>query len=374
MAVTQNGDGNPIGTKPENKGVDMSHSSFSAKPLWAIAALISALALASCGHKTVEVDQVKLAMFKPLPASTASASNPANDAKIELGRMLYYDARLSKGQDVSCNTCHQLDKYGVDGEPVSDGFAHQKGTRNSPTVYNAAGHIAQFWDGRAPTVEEQAKGPMLNPVEMAMPDAQHVGEVLKSIPGYVPLFRNAFPEDKDPVTLNNAALAIGAFERNLVTPSRWDKFLEGDKSALTDAEKAGFLKFSEAGCGACHMGTLVGGTMFQKAGLVEPWPDQADSGRYAVTKNEADRMVFKVPSLRNVAETAPYFHDGKTANLGAAVRTMAECQLGTKLTDQDVASIVTWLKSLTGEVPKDYIAKPELPPSGPTTPKPITTG
>lgn len=345
-------------------------SSFRVNTLCALTALLAAFVLSGCGRTAVEVDQAKLAMFQPLPVSMASASNAPNDAKIELGRMLYYDTRLSKGQDVSCNTCHQLDKYGVDGKPVSNGFENQQGSRNSPTVYNAAGHFVQFWDGRAPTVEEQAKGPVMNPVEMAMPDEKRVDQVLKSVPGYVELFQKAFPGEKDPATFNNMALAIGAFERNLVTPSRWDKFLEGDKTALTDAEKVGFLKFSEAGCGACHNGVYMGGTMFQKAGLVQPWPDEGDPGRFAVTKNEADRMFFKVPSLRNVAETGPYFHDGKTADLGAAVRTMAECELGTKLTDQEVASITTWMKSLTGDLPKDYIAKPELPPGTPNTPGP----
>ena len=192
--------------------------------------------------------------------------------------MLYYEPRLSKGQDISCNSCHMLDKYGVDLQPTSDGHKGKQGDRNSPTVYNAAGHFVQFWDGRAADVEEQAKGPVMNPVEMAMPSEKRVVAVLKSIPEYVELFKQAFPEDKDPVSYRNMARAIGAFERKLVTPSRWDKFLRGDSRALTNEEKAGFNLFMETGCQACHMGTYLGGNMYQMLGLAKPWPDASDPG------------------------------------------------------------------------------------------------
>jgi cytochrome c peroxidase len=258
----------------------------------------------------------------------------------------------------------------VDHEPVSDGHRGQKGTRNSPTVYNAAGHVAQFWDGRAPTIEEQAKGPVLNPVEMAMPSERVVVAVLKSMPEYVSAFRKAFPGARDPVDYNNVAQAIGAFERRLVTPSRWDKFLGGDQAALTDAEKAGFNTFVDVGCGTCHSGVYVGASTFQKLGLVKPWSHTQDPGRFQVSKQEADRMVFKVPSLRNIEKTAPYYHDGSVKTLEEAVRLMAEHQNGRSVTKAQVQSIVTWLKVLTGPIPEDYIKPPVLPKSTASTPKP----
>jgi cytochrome c peroxidase len=292
-----------------------------------------------------------------------ASNNPLTEEKINLGRMLYYDKRLSTAGDVACNTCHLLDKYGVDGTPTSTGHKGQKGNRNAPTVYNAAGHFVQFWDGRAQDVEAQAKGPVLNPVEMAMPSEKVVVAKLKSIPGYAAAFKAAFPDDKNPVSYENMAKAIGAFERRLVTPSKWDKFLGGDQAALTDAEKAGFNKFVEVGCQACHAGAYVGGSMYQKLGAVTPWDDTSDLGRFAVTKQDADRMMFKVPGLRNIEKTGPYYHHGGIATLEDAVREMAEHQLGKKLTDPDVQSIVTWLKTLTGEVPAEYVKEPELPKS-----------
>ncbi|MCL5744857.1 MAG: cytochrome-c peroxidase, partial [Acidobacteria bacterium] len=243
-----------------------------------------------------EIDPAKLAAFQALPSVMTSQKNPVTEEKVSLGRMLYYEKRLSRNQDIACNDCHMLDKYGVDHERFSTGFKNQKGTRNSPTSYNAAGQIAQFWDGRAADVEEQAKGPVLNPVEMAEPDAQTTVAVLKSMPEYVAAFRKAFPGQSDPVTFDNMAKAIGAFERKLVTPSRWDKYLKGDKAALTANEKAGFNKFVDTGCQACHMGAYVGGQMFQKLGLVKPYPDKSDLGRFAVTKQEGDQMMFKVPT------------------------------------------------------------------------------
>lgn len=189
--------------------------------------------------KTVTVNPDALSMFAPLPHEMASSANPVTDAKVKLGRMLYYDPRLSANQKISCNTCHPLADYGAEHDAVSTGFHGQKGTRNAPTVYNAAGHFVQFWDGRVPTIEDQAKGPITNPVEMAMPSGSVAVQVLKSIPDYVALFEQSFPNDKDPITYDNMAQAIGAFERGLVTPARWDKFLKGDQSALSDAEKSG---------------------------------------------------------------------------------------------------------------------------------------
>ncbi len=319
---------------------------------------------------SVQVNAEALKLFGPLPAVMGSPDNPVTDAKVKLGRILYYDPRLSASQKISCNTCHPLDAYGAESEPVSTGHKNQKGTRNAPTVYNAAGHFVQFWDGRAPTVEEQAKGPITNPVEMAMPSKAVAVQVIQSMPEYVALFESAFPKEKDPITYNNMALAIGAFERGLVTPSRWDAFLQGDSSALTEAEKAGFNTFAANGCQWCHYGPYVGGAAYQKLGVMKPWPSQTDQGRYQVTKQETDKMVFKVPSLRNIKKTGPYFHDGSVRTLDQAIRKMAAHQRGVTLTEAQVNSIELWLDSLTGQVPMSYIKPPELPKSTSRTPRP----
>jgi len=327
----------------------------------------------ACGHgpsQSVHIDARKLAAYKPLPEVAAPKDGSLSEAAITLGRMLYYDPRLSKSQKISCNTCHPLAEYGVDHESTSDGHQGRKGDRNAPTVYNAAAHFVQFWDGRAPDVEQQAKGPVLNPVEMAMSSEKEVIAVLRSMPEYVDAFRKAFPSDKDPVTFDNVGKAIGAFERKLMTPSRWDRFLQGDQQALTSAEKAGFNEFVNAGCPACHAGALVGGNLFQKIGVAEPWPDTTDPGRFKVTRSEADKFIFKVPSLRNAEKTAPYFHNGKTATLHDAVAQMAEFQLGKTLTDAQIQSIQTWIRTLTGQLPADYIKPPVLPKSTSKTPKP----
>jgi cytochrome c peroxidase len=231
------------------------------------------------------------AFFGSLPAEVPNPANPITPAKVELGRMLYYDARLSKNHDVACNTCYLLDRFGVDGEPTSVGHRGQRGDRNAPTVYNAALHFAQFWDGRAADVEEQAKGPVLNPVEMAMASEAATVAVLESIPGYAPLFAAAFPEDEQAITYENMARAIGAFERGLMTPAPFDAFLAGDDDALSETELAGLDAFISSGCIACHQGPAVGGLMYQKLGLIKPYPGE-DPGRAAVTGNEADRQFF----------------------------------------------------------------------------------
>ncbi len=309
-------------------------------------------------------------VFAALPADAATPDRPCSAERVELGRTLYYENRISKAHDVSCNSCHGLDKYGVDGTPTSTGNKGQKGGRNAPTVYNAALHVAQFWDGRAADVEAQAKGPVLNPIEMAAPSEEYVVTVLKSIPDYGPKFAAAFPGDADPITYDHMATAIGAFERTLVTPSKFDAYLGGDDAALTDAEKAGLATFVQSGCTACHAGALVGGKDYRKIGLVEAYPT-TDIGRQQVTNDPADAMVFKVPSLRNIDKTGPYFHDGSVADLPTAVRLMGKHQLGKQLTDDEVASIVTFLGALTGPLPAaERIAAPTLPASGPTTPKP----
>ncbi len=318
----------------------------------------------------VQVNEEALQLFAPLPAVMSSSENAVTEAKVKLGRILYYDPRLSANQKISCNSCHPLDAYGAEAKRVSTGHKNQQGNRNAPTVYNAAGHFVQFWDGRAPTIEEQAKGPITNPVEMAMPSHSATVQVIQSMPEYVALFHSAFPNDKDPVTYDNMALAIGAFERGLVTPSAWDAFLNGKQSALTEAEKRGFNTFAATGCQWCHNGPYVGGSAYQKVGVVKPWPNQTDQGVYQLTKDENDKMVFKVPSLRNIQKTGPYFHDGSVATLEQAIRDMALYQRGVTLTDAQVKSIETWMASLTGPIPADYVKPPELPKSTSQTPPP----
>lgn len=308
-------------------------------------------------------------VFSELPTGAPNPENTVTEDKITLGRMLYYDARLSKNQDVSCNTCHLLDRFGVDGAPTSTGHRGQVGGRNAPTSLNAALHFKQFWDGRAADVEAQAKGPPLNPIEMAMPDAASIETVLRSVPGYAPLFKAAFPADEQPITFDNMARAIGAFERKLITPGPFDAFLAGDDSALDAAQLAGLQRFMDTGCTACHTGALFGGTTFQKLGVVHPY-DDPDKGLEEVTGKASDRQIFKVPSLRNIAETGPWFHNGQVATLAEAIRLMAYHQLGNELAPEQIAEIEAFLGSLTGVVDPVYVAKPELPASGPDTPAP----
>jgi cytochrome c peroxidase len=333
-------------------------------------ALASAASLSPVSAGAADLTEAFLPMFQPLPVVAASADNELTEAKIELGRQLYFDKRFSKNHDISCNSCHNVAKYGTDNAATSSGHKGQRGGRSAPTVYNAALHIAQFWDGRAPTVEEQAKGPVLNPIEMAMPDKEMVLKVIKSIPGYVEAFQKAFPKDEPAVTYDNFGKAIGAFERKLLTPGRWDTFLKGQKESLTAAEKKGFSEFVSVGCVNCHNGVGVGGHMYQKLGLVKPWPDLKDNGRSDITKNTMEKGFFKVPALRNITETGPYLHDGSVTELPTMVKLMAEHQLGKTISDEQCGSIVTFLKALKGDLPLDYIREPALPASTDATPKP----
>ncbi len=310
-------------------------------------------------------------LFKPLPEVIPSPkNNPITKEKIELGKKLYYDPRLSLSGVISCNTCHNLATYGSDNVQTSIGHMFQRGDRNAPTVLNAGFHIAQFWDGRAPTLEEQAKGPVLNPVEMAMPNEEFVIQRLKSIPGYMEEFKKAFKEEKNPLTYENYAKAVASFERTLVTPSRFDLYLKGKLDALSEEEKKGLKTFIGKGCASCHNGVGIGGGSFQKFGIVKPYKNKKDLGRYTVTGKEEDKFVFKVPSLRNVTRTYPYFHDGTVWDIKEAIRIMGETQLGINLSEKEVNSIARFLESLTGEIPKEALTMPVLPPSTPQTPKP----
>ena len=343
----------------------------------AVVAVLAAFVLLAVGYvdratASDETDPAALKMFAPLPEVVASGLSTPTETQISLGRMLYFDPRLSRSQTISCNTCHPLASYGLDGQATSEGYRGQRGGRNAPTVYNAAGHFAQFWDGRAADVEEQAKGPVRNPIEMAMASEQEVTAVLESMPEYVAAFQRAFPQDPEPVCLDNLGIAIGAFERRLLTPGRWDRFLKGDQAALTATEKAGLRAFLAVGCQSCHAGAYLGGSSFQKLGVAKPYPDTSDPGRFNVTQNEADRMFFKVPSLRNIAMTGPYFHNGRVVSLSEAVAQMAEYQRAQRLSERQISEIVTWLGALTGELPGEYIKEPVLPRSTAATPKPET--
>ncbi len=327
------------------------------------AVLATAAALFGSGIAHADADalraRAKALLGTPSPVAE-NATNPVTKAKVDLGRMLYFEKRLSLDGDVSCNSCHRLDKFGVDNEKTSPGHKGQRGDRNSPTVYNAAFHFVQFWDGRAADVEEQAKGPILNPVEMAMPNEAEVTKRLEAIDGYRKAFAAAFPGEKQPITYDNLARAIGAFERKLVTPAPFDAFLAGDDKALTAEQQEGLAVFLDTGCTVCHTGAVLGGQMYQKLGLVKPYPTE-DSGRAKVTGNDAERGFFKVPSLRNVEKTAPYFHDGSIATLEQASRIMSEHQLGRTLSDADAAQLVAFLGSLTGTVDAEYTREPKLP-------------
>ena len=315
-----------------------------------------------------------IGMFDTLPAVMESSKRQVTEAKIALGRQLFFEPRLSKNQDLSCNSCHDLTQYGVDRRTplakVSIGHKNQVGTRNAPTVYNAARQLAQFWDGRAADVEIQAQGPIINPIEMAMLNANAVVTVLKSIPGYAPLFKAAFPTAKDPITYENLGLAIGAFERKLVTKDRFDLYLEGDETALNPTELKGLYVFMDAGCPSCHKGAGMGGDDFKKLGSVTTFMT-SDVGRFTVTKKDTDRYVFKVPTLRNIAMTAPYLHDGSQAALKDVITLMVKYQTiaGTR-SAEDIEAIEAFLNALTGELPTDYIVAPPMLPGSATTPRP----
>lgn len=310
--------------------------------------------------------------FGKLPEQFIKAGRTASADEIDLGRMLYFDKRLSKNQDISCNSCHLLDQYGVDSLATSPGHKGQLGERNSPTVYNSGGHLAQFWDGRAADLEAQAKGPVLNPVEMAMPNEESVVTVLASIPGYVEAFAKVFPGSENPVTYDNMSIAIGSFERKLVTPAPFDKWLAGDNAALTGEALAGLQLFLDTQCTTCHNGYGLGGNMYQKLGSVKPWTGVEDLGRFVVTADERDKNVFKVPSLRNVEKTGPYLHDGSIASLPEIVGKMVAHQTNrsTPLSDDEMRHLLAFFGSLTGELPTEYIKEPKLPENGPTTPAP----
>ncbi|NRD74479.1 cytochrome-c peroxidase [Shewanella sp. VB17] len=316
-------------------------------------------------------------IFTSICASSVLAKEPIDiikpalitePEKVELGKMLFFEPRLSKSGFISCHSCHNLSMGGVDALPTSIGHNWQEGPINSPTVLNAVYGLAQFWDGRAKDLKEQAGGPIENPKEMSFSHTMAVSTI-SSIPNYKTKFKNIYPDGQ--VNIDNITDAIAAFEKTLVTPhSPFDQYLLGDMSAITTDAITGYKLFKTKGCISCHNGAAVGGTLYMKMGLIKPFNTKNPAvGRIAVTGNPADKHVFKVPTLRNIELTAPYFHDGATWSLEEAVNTMADIQLGQSLSKQENKEIVAFLKSLTGELPK--IVLPILPPSNANTPRPV---
>jgi cytochrome c peroxidase len=288
-------------------------------------------------------------------------------AQVELGKKLYFDPRLSKSGFISCNSCHNLSMGGTDNLPTSIGHNWQQGPINSPTVLNSSMNVAQFWDGRAADLKEQAGGPIENPKEMAFSHTLAI-DVLKTIPGYVSEFKLVFGGGE--ITIDQVTQAIAEFEKTLVTPnSPFDQWLLGREDALSEQELAGYTLFKSSGCAGCHNGAALGGNTFQRMGLVKAYETENPAeGRFAVTGKEVDRFSFKVPTLRNVELTYPYFHDGAAATLTEAVDVMGRLQLGRTFDKQENAQIVAFLKTLTGEQPS--FALPVLPPSTDATPRP----
>ena len=309
-----------------------------------------ALIFISCGESKPEIDKLAImknakAVFKQLPAKMPGSENDTPEI-IALGEKLYFEERLSKEDNQSCNTCHEVDYNGagVDNLPTSPGSILETiGTRNSPTVFNAGFHFVQFWDGRSPDLKDQAKGPILNPIEMGMPSEKAVEKKIGAITEYKEMFKTAGMK----ITYDNIAEAIAAFERTLITKDRFDMFLKGNPQALKDDEILGLALFIDKGCTTCHTGELLGGNMYQKMGLLKAYADTVDKGRFEVTGLENDKYMFKVPTLRNIALTAPYFHDGKVEDLKAATILMADIQLGKTLTDDEANKIVSFMESLS---------------------------
>ncbi|EIJ41712.1 cytochrome c peroxidase [Beggiatoa alba B18LD] len=316
---------------------------------------------------TLTVSVLTTSAFANEPIQPITVPTNINSAQAELGKKLYFDPRLSKSGFISCNSCHNLSMGGTDNLTTSIGHNWQEGPINAPTVLNSSMNIAQFWDGRAADLKAQAGGPIANPKEMAFTHELAV-DVLASIPQYVDEFKKVFGAEK--ITIDEVTQAIAEFEKTLVTPNaRFDQWLAGKKEALTADEEAGYKLFKESGCVACHNGVAVGGSMYQKMGLVSPYKtDNPAEGRKAVTGKDADRFFFKVPTLRNVELTYPYFHDGAAKTLTEAVDIMGRLQLGKQFTTEENAKIVAFLKTLTGEQPSFML--PILPPSTDKTPHP----
>ncbi len=305
-------------------------------------------------------------VFGPLPSTMPSDSNPITLAKVKLGKILFYEPRISVDGTVSCAKCHPVSLYAEDGLKKAIGNNCKENPRNAPTIFNAAAQISEHWIGNRKSVEDQAKQAVVGPPAFGMPSYESVEKILKSSKGYTALFSDAFSGEKDPVNIDNFAKAIGAFERTLVTPAPFDDFMNGNAAALTDQQKRGLKTLLDTGCMTCHVSPYLGGQIYQKFGVFEPYAKytksgKIDEGRFAVTKNETDKFVFKVPVLRNVAMTSPYFHDGSVDKLEQAVWIMAKIQLGKDLSKQQIEDIAAFLASLTGRIPDEALSVPILP-------------
>jgi cytochrome c peroxidase len=308
-------------------------------------------------------------VFKPLPKDAATAEFPVTPERVELGRKLFFDPRISVDGTVSCARCHQPALYGTDGLPKARGAFDRLNDRRAPTVLNAAFQFKVHWRGDRQNVEDQATQAIIGPPSFGDPDYAIAMTKLKAIAGYVEMFQKAFPAERDPVTQDNWGKAIGAYERTLVTPAPFDEYLAGKTEALSETAQRGLRTFMDSGCTACHNGVNVGGGMFRKFGVVEDyWKEtgsqEVDKGRFDVTHNPSDMYVFKVPGIRNIAMLPPYFHDGSVKTLPKAVRIMAKVQLGKTLSDQQTNEIVAFLGSLTGKLPQNFASVPVLPAGG----------
>src|SRR6056297_2971758 len=332
---------------------------------------VSALAVASSAHASDLRDRA-LDMFAALPSTVPALNdNIITDEKVDLGKALFFDPRMSASGVFSCNSCHNLATGGDDNMETSIGHAWQRGPRNSPTVLNAVFNEAQFWDGRAADLAEQAKGPVQAGVEMAN-TPENVIATLTSMPQYVDWFEASFPEAENPVSFDNFAKAIEAYEATLITPAPFDAWLNGDDGALTETQKEGLALFMDKGCASCHSGVNLGGNGYYPFGLIEkPGADvlpEDDKGRFEVTNTADDSYVFRAAPLRNIDQTAPYFHSGKVWDLNVAVQIMGLSQLGAEIDDAETDKIVAFLESLTGEVPE--VVYPVLPAETRETPRP----
>jgi cytochrome c peroxidase len=331
-------------------------------PLAALALVGSALAAGGDEELIGKAKQI----FGPLPSSMPSEQNPITPAKVRLGKVLFFELRISSDGTVSCAKCHPISLYAADGLKKALGNHCKENPRNSPTIFNAASQISEHWIGNRTSVEDQAKQALVGPPAFGMPSYESVERILKGMKGYRALFQEAFPGEKDPVTVENLAKAVGAFERTLMTPAPFDDFMRGNAGALTDPQKRGLNAFLDAGCITCHFSPYVGGQVYQKFGVFEPYAKYTESkpideGRFAVTRSEADRFFFKVPVLRNVAMTRPYFHDGSVDQLERAVWIMAKIQLGRELEKRQSSDIVAFLAALTGRIPEDALLAPISP-------------
>ena len=329
-------------------------------------AVVSSALVSSVSPGTGDLQTRAKQVLGALPKAMVSEKNPITAEKVRLGKMLFYEPRISVDGTVSCSRCHPFSLYGADGLSRAVGNLGKVNPRNAPTVLNAAGQVSEHWTGNRADVEDQAKQSLTGPATFGMPSYAEAEKRLKGITGYGPLFKRAFPQDKDPITVDHFAEAVGAFERTLVTPAPFDVFLTGNPEALSEREKKGLTTFLEVGCSGCHSGPYVGGRRYARFGSSEPYwkytkSEKIDEGRFSVTAHESDKYVFKVPVLRNVAKTAPYFHDGSVADLEKAEWIMGRIQVGRDLSKEELESLGAFLKSLTGDIPQDALQIPLLP-------------